>query len=425
MSVENGMGTEKAAEAHASVSSPGAPHAWMDAATAAYVRHHHLASITYSVAQVLSGTEEDLMSHPRYCETDDSALPQAMVGSADTTLLLQLLLSSFMSPSSSANSSGASKVSSKSVSSLLSKDATVDESAAAASRPSTCSDGKDCLWPVDAAFSSRKDAVKSDVCRCIAQHFERFLTGIGLVESLGGRLRWAHVASDRSGGSERLGVALALDVFRCWKQVVVPLLQRISDLASPGLATDAATVNALFNCLVNGPAAAAPSSDASSPSASSFKYEEAVYWCFVLLRGYCQDFPETVWASILRAAQDAAVQQQCSSAVGLPPLPCEALLLRSFIAHLPCSEAEAVCSTSATRLEQPKYDDIVVSHMSTAVVAARARVESWVLDEVELLQRTSADATVLNSSLSALLLADVYWAVLTQPYTAMLAQYYM
>ncbi|CAG9582708.1 hypothetical protein LMJF_35_3530 [Leishmania major strain Friedlin] len=383
--------------------------------------------MTSSVTPVLSGMEEDLLCRPRHCRTGDYAPPEAMMASVDTTLPLQLLLFSFINSSSSASHGGVSKISSKAVSySLLAQDAAGDESAAAAARPPTASDLNDCLWPVDAAFATREDAVKADVCRCIALHFERSLTGIGLVESLGGRLRWAHVASDRDGGSERLGVALTLDVFRCWKQVVVPLLQRISDRASRGWPAGAATVDALFDCLVKGPAAAAaPSSDASSPSASALTCEEAAYWCFALLRGYCQDFPETVWASILRAAQDAAVQQWSSSAVGLPPLPGEALLVRSFIAHLSCSEVDAACATSATALEQPKYDDIVVAHMSAAVAAARARAESWVWDEIELLQRTSADATVLDSSLSALLRADGYWAVLMQPYTAMFAQYYM
>lgn len=399
----------------------------MDATTAAYVRHHHLASITHSAARILSDMEGDLLSRPRHCRTGEYAPPEAMTASADATLPLQLLLSFFINPSSSASHGGVSKISSKAVScSLPAQDAAGDESAAAAARPPTASDLDDCLWPVDAAFATKEDAVKADVCRYIALHFERSLTGIGLVQSLGGRLRWAHVASDRDGGSERLGVALALDVFRCWKKVVVPLLQRISAHASRGLAAGAATVDALFDCLVKGPAAAAaPSSDASSPSVAALTCEEAAYWCFALLRGYCQDFPETVWASILRAAQDAAVQQWSSSAVGLPPLPGEALLVRSFIAHLSCSETDAPCVTSATALEPPKYDDIVVSHMSAAVAEARARAESWVWDEVELLQRTSADATVLDSSLSALLRADGYWAVLMQPYTAMFAQYYM
>ncbi|TPP47978.1 hypothetical protein CGC20_14960 [Leishmania donovani] len=356
----------------------------------------------HSVTRVLSDMEEDLLCRPRHCRTGEYVPPEAMTASADTTLLLQVLLSSFINPSSSASYGGVSKISSKAVShSLLAQDAAGDESAAAAARPPTASDLNDCLWPVDAAFATKEDAVKADVCRCIALHCERSLTGIGLVESLGSRLRWAHVASDRDGGSERLGVALALDVFRCWKQVVVPLLQRISDRASRGLAAGAVTVDALFDCL------------------------EAAYWCFALLRGYCQDFPETVWASILRAAQDAAAQQWSSNTVGLPPLHGEALLVRSFIAHLSCSESGVACVTSVTALEQPKYDDIVVSHMSAAVAAARARAESWAWDEVELLQRTSADATVLDSLLPALLRADGYWAVLMQPYTAMFAQYYM
>ncbi|CAC9546029.1 hypothetical protein, unknown function [Leishmania infantum JPCM5] len=426
MSVRNGS-TEKAAEARANVFSAGATSALMDATTAAYVRHHRLASIMHSVTRVLSDMEEDLLCRPRHCKTGEYVPPEAMTASADTTLLLQVLLSSFINPSSSASYGGVSKISSKAVShSLLAQDAAGDESAAAATRPPTASDLNDCLWPVDAAFATKEDAVKADVCRCIALHCERSLTGIGLVESLGSRLRWAHVASDRDGGSERLGVALALDVFRCWKQVVVPLLQRISDRASRGLAAGAVTVDALFDCLVKGPAAAAaPSSDVSSPSASALTCEEAAYWCFALLRGYCQDFPETVWASILRAAQDAAAQQWSSNTVGLPPLHGEALLVRSFIAHLSCSESGVACVTSVTALEQPKYDDIVVSHMSAAVAAARARAESWAWDEVELLQRTSADATVLDSLLPALLRADGYWAVLMQPYTAMFAQYYM
>ncbi|AIO01965.2 hypothetical protein NXY56_007398 [Leishmania guyanensis] len=419
--------TAKAAEARASISTARATGGLMDPTTAVYVRQHYLASTTHSVAQVLCDMEGDLLRHPRQCRTGELAAPEAMRASVDTTLPLQLLLSSFTTTSLSANPGGESKISSKLASSSLpAQDAAGSERATAAASQAAASDLSHCLRPVDAVFASKDDAAKADICRCIALHCERALTGLGLVESWGGRLRWAHVAPDGDGGGERLGVALALDAFRCWQRVVLPLLQRIRDPASRGLTADTATAETLFDYLVKRPAAVAvPRSDASSPLAPAFTCEEAAYWCFALLRGYCQDFPETVWTSILRAAQDAAAQQSSSNAVCLPPLPGEALLLRSFIAHLACSETNTACVTSAPALGQAKCGAIIASHMSSAVAAARARAEFWVWVEVELLQRTFADTKVSDSSLSALLCADGYWAVLMQPYTAMLAQYYM
>ncbi|KAG5466395.1 hypothetical protein LSCM4_01545 [Leishmania orientalis] len=417
--------TARAADASAKVSATEATSGLMDAATAAYVRRHHLVSIARSVTLALCDMEEDQLRHPRLPKTGDPAPPEAMTGSVDTTLPLQLLLSSFIILSPSPSPRGVSKSSSKATSSSpLAQDAAGDQGSAVAASPSADPDMRDCFWPLNATFATKEDAAKAKVCRCIALHCERSLTGLGLVESFGGRLRWAHVAPGSDGGNERLGVALALDVFRCWQQVVIPLLQRCGGSASKGLAAGTANVGALFDCLVKGPAVSATNSAASSPSALALVCEEAAYWCFALLRGYCQDFPEAVWASILRAAQDAAVQQGGSGEV-LPPLTSEALLFRSFIAHLSCSEAGAACGTPATALAPPKYNDIIIFHMSAAVTAARARAEAWVWAEVELLQQASADAAVLDSSLSALLCADAYWAVLMQPYTAMLAQYFM
>ncbi|KAG5492232.1 hypothetical protein GH5_01142 [Leishmania sp. Ghana 2012 LV757] len=418
--------TARAADASAKVSATEATSGLMDAATAAYVRRHHLDLITRSVAQALCDMEEDQLRHPPLSKTGGPAPPGATTGSVDTTLPLQLLLSSFIILSPSPSPRGVSKSSSKATSSLpLAQDAAGDQGSGVAASPSADSDMRDCFWPLNAAFATKEDAAKAKVCRCIALHCERFLTGLGLVESFGGHLRWAHVAPGSDGGNERLGVALALDVFRCWQQVVIPLLQRFGGSASKGLAAGTANVGALFDCLVKGPAVSATNPAASSPSALGLVCEEAAYWCFALLRGYCQDFPEAVWASILRAAQDAALQQGGSGAAVLPPLTSEALLLRSFIAHLSCSEAGAACDTSAAALAPPKYNDIIVFHMSAAVTAARVRAEAWVWAEVELLQQASADAAVLDSSLSALLCADAYWAVLMQPYTAMLAQYFM
>ncbi|KAG5467484.1 hypothetical protein CUR178_01127 [Leishmania enriettii] len=419
--------TARAADASAKVSATETTSGLMDAATAAYVCRHHLDSITRSVTQAICDMEEDQLRHPWLSKTGDPAPPEAMTGSVDTTLPLQLLLSSFIILSPSPSPRGASKSSSKATSSSpLAQDAAEEQGLGVAESPSAYTNMRDCFWPLNATFATKEDAAKAKVCRCIALHCERSLTGLGLVESFGGRLRWAHVAPGSDGGNERLGVALALDVFRCWQQVVIPLLQRFAGSASKGLAAGTANVDALFDCLVKGPAVSAtPNSAASSPSALTIVCEEAAYWCFALLSGYCQDFPEAVWASILRAAQDAAVQQGGNSAAALPPLTSEALLLRSFIAHLSCSEAGAACGTPAAALAPPKYNDIIVFHMSAAVAAARARAEAWVWAEVELLQQASADAAVLDSSLSALLCADAYWAVRMQPYTAMLAQYFM
>ncbi|KAG5466936.1 hypothetical protein LSCM1_01113 [Leishmania martiniquensis] len=409
-------------EANAKVCAPGATSTRMDAATAAYVRKHHLGLITRSVAQVLCSMEGDELRRLWHSKTGESALPEAMTALVDITLPLQVLLSSFVSLPSSASLGGMSKSSLKATSSLpLAQDAAQEEGLTVAASTSAALDMSDCFWPVNAAFANKEDAVKADVCHCLALHCDRFLTGRGLVKSFGGRLRWAHVAPDSDGGNERLGVALVLDVFRCWQQVVIPLLQRLSGSASKGAAAGSTNADDLFDFLVKrSPAVATPSS-----TAVGLVREEAAYWCFALLRGYCQDFPESVWASVLRAAQDAAVQQCDNSAGDLPPLTGEALLLRSFIAHLSRSESGAACVTPAAAQAQPLCDGIIASHMSAAVAAARTRGESCAWAEVELLQQASADTTALVPSMSALLCADTYWAMLLEPYAAMLAQYSM
>ncbi|KAK7201252.1 hypothetical protein NESM_000186800 [Novymonas esmeraldas] len=395
----------------------------VDASTAAYATRHNLAGMTWSLSVALGGAAEGL--HPPPTGPVESVVASA-AATADVTLPLQVLLYSLGNASLPTSAATANKGSAKPVAARLGAAERGVDDATAAAEPLCCaSAGTDSVWPVDAAFAAREDAVRAELCRCVSRYCERAHTGRGLVASFGGRLSWSRVTT---GGDdvvdERVGVALALDVVRCWRQVAVPLLERMrAGLRTTDVADGSHPGEALFDCLVKRGSPHDESSVDASCKAQVATYELARYWCFALLCGYCHDVPETLWASMLCAAQTAAALEDAAQDGGNgaedAPLSSETLLLRSFIAHLSCPAVEpAYAAATAAAVEV---------HSRTAVAAARARAEPRSWEEVELLHQTAATATAapVDSLLAALLRSEAYWAIMAQPYTAMLAQHYL
>lgn len=394
-------------------------------ATAAYVRLHRLDVITNCLAEVVRDAEDDQTRKRGTASSSGGRGATGPSATSETTLLLQLLHASLTAPASSTGGSGSSGAASKASAKAApapptaptTSTTTGGESGAGHAAVSSPCSPLESAWPAEAAFATREAALKAEVCRCLALRCARALTGVGLVDTHGGHLRWCDVAPH----NERLGVALFLDAFACWRLVVAPLLLRLSlGASSKPHAADAKDVadssegaDRLFRCLVAGPATGC--SDGAGTAASAGAYDVASYWCFAVLRGFCQDFPEGVWASVLRIAQAAAVADARDAAGGAVPLDSETLLLRSCLAHLPCA--------LRTGTAQPAG----ALPSAAAVAAARSSAAPWVWAEVEALHQASEQPDVRDSAdaaLSALLRADAYWAAFTEPYTFMLAQHF-
>lgn len=495
--------------------------AFMDPATAAYVQHHELAFLLQTMDKVLRDVEADCgasasvpsSSSPPTAQVKSSSTNMHSQESAATTssplseneggsfravdgppaktleaaLMLQLLLSSF-TPLAITSTAASGQTSRNGLSRQLSSSpppsppplpltkTTRDAAECNATNGSALNGGtffpadvagaatpvtsptSRVPWPANAFFASKDAAVKAEVCRCFAQQCERLRSGIGLVDACGPGLRWSHLCSTQ-GGHERLGVAFVFDIFRCWRQVVVPLLCTTGDLSltggapnTPGNAADAAAAaEALFDSLVTSPA---PAQVCKNQAASDIKARarqeraEAAcsYWCLTIVQGYCRDFPAELWRIILRAARCAAaaqnrqqqLKQQCtlSNAVSAenecsetgelshPLLTSETLLLRSFLTHLVCTRE--MCSEAAAM----GGDRIVTEALATA----KLRSPTWAWAEVSALEaemrrstagEMSGKAEEEEATLAALLCADSYWAVFLQPYAAMCAQYFL
>ncbi|KPA86408.1 hypothetical protein ABB37_00586 [Leptomonas pyrrhocoris] len=434
----------------------------MDSVTAAYVQRYDLAYSLHTMVKILRDVNEAfapmtpsqlsipqksspsplasqegaaIMTSPLGAKEDSfhAAAASSTAGmvdlsdkeSPDTNLPLQLLLSFFTplsTTSAATKGNGVKQYStppSPTLSSSLEAVKEAAESGGASPSGSPTSTSHAGPWPAAAAFTTKDAALKAEVCRCFAQQCERLHSGLGLVDSSGSSLRWSDLCP-ASGGHERVGVALVFDVFRCWRQVVVPLLRTTGDLAMSSDAPAQDTPDVLFEAML------APSSQQLPESAAAV----CSCWCYTLLQGYCQDFPEELWASIVSAGQCAAAAQQrlwrgaaCvdSGEVGLPSLTCETLLLRSFMAHLACPAVESFDASPTSSLPSV----MTTAHVSAAVTAAKQRSPAWAWAEVEEMREalcqggTSAD----DAALSALLCADGYWAAFLLPYIAMYAQY--
>lgn len=432
----------------------------IDPVAAAYVRRHGLAYVLPSVDRVLRDIEEVFLAAapppatqngstflftplkeqeeveetaPKSCPLSENQGGFSVTRTSreskelEMSLMLQLLLSAFTPLSAmgaaagnAASGNGARQPSSPKsptpppLSSLPEASREAMESGGAVAEaagwsPPTSVVPGDVLWPADMTFATKDAAVKAEVCRCFAQQCERLHSGVGLADSCGPCLRWSQL-SPALGGHERLGVAFVFDAFRCWRRVAVPLLVATGDLAVSG---DAA---ALFFTALVAPPPAADGSQADLGAVCS-------YWCYTLLQSYCRDVSALLWVSVVQAARNAAAAQRqylasrASSRLAgegaellPPPLTCETLLLRSFVAHLVCP----IC-------------EFTPAFVSEAVAAARLRSPVWAWAEVEELQKALQDSDCCDDSttMSALLCGDGYWAAFFQPYTAMCAQHYL
>lgn len=442
----------------------------MDADTTAYVHQHDLAFVLRTMDKLLRDIEDEvappvpaagstvpasassssstfasresaaIVSSPLHNRDDilpssdgataaaAEAVEVAQKASLENTLMLHLLLSSFtpLSLQGASASSLASASKGAPTRQLLSPlsppsplEAVKDPAEAPMSLPAAAAAY---AWPSNVSCASREAAVKAEVCRSFAQHCRRLHTGRGLVESCGSRLRWADV-SPAAGGHERLGVALALDVFRCWRHAVIPLMQATDSSVVPESAGVADASELLFNTLV-------------APEGRGTSYEICSYWCYTLLQGYCSDVAPQLWASIVGAAQTAAAAQARTWNGGAAPganasdemqeappaapsLTCETLLLRSFLSHLACSPSEQI-------FHMKSDEDVIEDLRSQAVVAAMARSPVWAWSEVEELRTATAHTAGASSNaniLCAVLCADGYWAAVLRPYSAMVEPY--
>ncbi|KPI83196.1 hypothetical protein ABL78_7776 [Leptomonas seymouri] len=448
----------------------------MDPGTAAYLQHYDLEYILRSMGKALCDAKEPTAPvtsaqpptnqklHPpplaswEGSAAETSPLSEAMENSyaaasstacmsgplgeetLETTFMLQLLLSHFTPlpiTSAASKSNGAKQYSSppsplplplpetfKDVSDSDSADPFGSPTSVFASGP----------WPADVSFTTKDAAAKAEVCRCFAQQCERLHSGLSLIDSCGSSLRWANLCP-ALGGHERLGVALVFDVFRYWRQVVVPLLRTTGDLAVPSDAPARDGAEDLFETMLALP----PQLPDSVPAAAVHGSRNdaaavCLYWCYTVLQGYCRAFPVGLWTSIVCAAQRAAAAQQRSlghssgkgkGVLEPPPLTCETLLLRSFMAHLACPAMESLTVLSSSPSVTTTVREVANAYAPEAIAAAKRRSPAWAWAEVEELQEVLSEggASADDSFLSALLCADGYWAAFLQPYTAMYAQY--